>query len=66
MCLFEGRAGSLAHAMFASKQQAMRFAERHAQTMGPAIVPIEWHDAIDETGFDLPVGKYRIVRVEDA
>jgi len=26
VCLFEGRAGSLARAMFASKQQAMRFA----------------------------------------
>jgi hypothetical protein len=66
MCVFEGRAGSTARAVFDSQEQAMRFAERHTQTMHPAATLIEWQHVNGESVADVPAGHYRILRVVDA
>ena len=43
ICLFEGRAGAKARAVFATEHQAKQYAERHAQ-VAAAGIPLKWNE----------------------
>jgi hypothetical protein len=64
ICLFEGRAGAKAHAVFATEEQAKQFAERHAQ-VGAAGMPLNWNDTVDPMVLTTPVREYRITRTDE-
>lgn len=66
-CLFEGRAGAKARAVFASEQQAREFAERHAQTTDLGV-PLRWSDTNDTNDgvvLTTHAGEYHIKRSDD-
>jgi hypothetical protein len=64
ICLFEGRAGARARAVFATEEQAKQFAERHAQLTATGM-PLKWNDTNDPMELTTPVGEYRIVRTDE-
>jgi hypothetical protein len=64
ICLFEGRAGAKARAVFATEEQAKQFAERHAR-VGAAGMPLKWNDTVDPMVLTTLVGEYRITRTDD-
>jgi hypothetical protein len=45
VCVFDGRAGGHARAVFVSREQARQFAERHAQAVTPSGMSLKWEDA---------------------
>jgi len=45
VCVFAGRAGGQARAVFQTRDQARQFAERHARSMAPPGVPLTWDEA---------------------
>ena len=65
VCLFDGRAGARAQAMFPSKDEARQFAERHARALGTIGVPLRWNDLDDPTVLTTPAGTYRLVRMNE-
>jgi hypothetical protein len=64
ICLFEGRAGAKARAVFATEDHAKQVAERHAQ-VAAAGMPLKRHDTNDTMVLSTPVGDYRIVRTDE-
>jgi hypothetical protein len=48
-CVFDGRAGGYARAVFASREQARQFAERHAKSIVPSGMPRKWEDTAEES-----------------
>jgi hypothetical protein len=64
ICLFEGRAGAKARAVFATEDQAKQFAERHAQ-VAAAGIPLKWNDNVDGMVLTTPVGEYRVTWTEE-
>ena len=65
VCFFNGRAGSRAQAVFGTKQEARRFAERHARSITPSGMPLKWADANESTMLTTQLGDYVIVRIGD-
>lgn len=63
ICMFEGRAGAKARAVFPTEEQARQFAERHAQVM-PSM-PLKWNDTNGPTVLTTPYGDYRITSTEE-
>ncbi|MGI9148525.1 MAG: hypothetical protein ACR2IK_18575 [Chloroflexota bacterium] len=63
-CLFEGRAGAKARAVFATEEHAKQFAERHAQVTATGM-PLKWNDANDRLVLTTPIGCYRIVQIDE-
>jgi len=61
ICLFEGRTGAKARAVFATEEQAKRFAEQHAQ-VSTSGMPLKWNDNSDPLVLTTPLGMYRILR----
>ena len=66
MCLFDGRAGARARAVFTSEEQARQFAAQHAELMTVTGVPLKWDDTNDLTMLTTPAGNYRIMRMNVA
>jgi hypothetical protein len=64
ICLFEGRAGARARAVFGTKEQAKQFAERHAQ-MTATGMSLKWNDTSDQVELATLLGDYRIVRIDE-
>lgn len=60
-CLFEGRTGAKARAVFATLEQAKQFAERHAHEVSALGMPLKWNDT-DPLVLTTPLGTYRILR----
>jgi len=60
VCVFEGRTGVNARAEFASKEEAMQCAERHARAVTPASIPLAWEGADERALARTPLGKYRV------
>jgi hypothetical protein len=63
VCVFDGRAGSRARAIFASEEQARQFAGRHAQAMTTTGVPLKWSDTNESAVLIRLLGKYWIARI---
>ena len=66
-CLFEGRAGAKARAVFATEEHAKQFAERHAR-VGAAGMPLRWSDTNDTNDgvvLTTHAGEYHIKRSDD-
>jgi len=63
-CVFDGRAGARARAVFPSEEQAKQFAERHALLTATGI-PLKWSDSVDPTVLVTPVGDYRIALTDE-
>jgi hypothetical protein len=61
ICLFDGRAGATARAVFATEEQARQFAERHAQ-LSASGMPLKWNTINNLIVLTTPVGNYWIVR----
>ena len=60
MCVFEGHAGGHARAVFETKEQARRFAERHAEAFNDPGMPLDWEDAGAFAVLRTQVGDYLI------
>jgi len=65
VCVFEGRAGARAQAVFPSRDQAQQFAERHAQALTATGMPLKWDDTNDPTVLVIPIGQYRLHTRQD-
>jgi hypothetical protein len=63
VCVFDGRAGSRAPAIFASEEQARQFAERHAQAMTTTGTALKWSDTNHSAVLTTLLGKHWIVRI---
>jgi hypothetical protein len=64
VCIFDGRAGAHARAMFDTKDQARQFAERHAEAITPSGMPLKWEDAREVEVLTTPLGDYLIVPID--
>lgn len=65
VCVFEGRAGQRARAVFETKEQARQFAERHARAVAPAGMPLKWQDTDRSTVLTTQLGEYLVAPVRD-
>jgi hypothetical protein len=65
LCVFDANAGAHARAVFASKEQAMQFAERHARAAAPSGMPLKWEDAGHSSVLATQLGDYLIVPIPD-
>ena len=65
LCVFDAFAGAHARAVFASKEQAMQFAERHALAAAPSGMPLKWEDAGHSSVLSTQLGDYLIVPIPD-
>lgn len=66
VCSFVGLAGARARAVFASEEQARRFAEQHAMSLSGGRIPLEWNGSSDHVELATPIGTYSVVRSSDA
>jgi hypothetical protein len=64
-CVFVARSGGHARAVFATKDQAMQFAERHARTFAPAGTPLTWEDTDDSRMMSTQFGDYLVTAVDE-
>jgi hypothetical protein len=60
ICLYEGRTGAKASAVFATEEQAKQFAERHAQASTPGM-RLKWNDTNMPIVLTTSGGNYWIV-----
>lgn len=60
VCVFDGRAGARARAVFVSKEQARQFAERHARAVTPSSMPLKWEATNETTAVTTQVGDYLV------
>jgi hypothetical protein len=63
VCVFDGRPGARARAVFVSKEQARQFAERHAQAVAPSGMPLNWEDTNETTVLTTQLGDYLVAPV---
>jgi hypothetical protein len=61
-CVFQSRSGGRARALFATRQQARHFAQRHALTFAPAGTEFNWVETDDSSVLTIQVGDYVITR----
>ena len=60
LCVFAGRAGQQARAIFPNKEQALQFAERHARSVALTGRPLKWEDAGPSKVLPTELGDYLI------
>ena len=60
VCVFNGRAGGHARAVFVTKEQATQFAERHARAFTPSNRPLKWEVVKDSIVLTTQVGDYLV------
>jgi len=65
VCVFEGRAGGRARAVFGSSDQARLFAERHARATLPGGVPLAWEHTSDASVLATALGVYFVAPADD-
>jgi hypothetical protein len=63
VCVFSSRTGGHAQALFATKDQARQFAERHARTFTFTGTPLEWVDTADASVLTTEFGEYQVARI---
>ena len=63
VCLFEGRTGAKAKAVFASEEEAKEFVVRHVRLTSPGM-PLKWQDTA-EPMLTTPIATYRIVCTDE-
>jgi hypothetical protein len=61
LCIYTTHTGATAHAVFATKEQAIRFAERHAQSTSPSGLRLKWEDTGQSTVLPTQLGEYLII-----
>ena len=65
VCVFEGRAGGQARAVFETSEQARGFAERHARSSIPPDAPFTWDDVSESAAVLMTqLGIYRVTPAE--
>jgi hypothetical protein len=62
--VFLARSGTHARAVFGSRDEAKRFAERHARTFVPET-PIMWQDGADFSALETAIGEYLVTSIDD-
>jgi hypothetical protein len=65
VCVFEGRAGGHARAVFGTSDQAQQFAERHARATAPGGVPLTWQHTSDASVLTTALGIYLVSPTDD-
>ena len=60
VCVFLSPTGGHAQAIFATKDQAQQFAERHARSFISKAMPLEWVDTVDSSVLTTELGEYRV------
>jgi hypothetical protein len=60
ICVFDGRAGGRARAVFDTRDRAIQFAERHARGVTPTGDPLKWEDANTATVSTTQIGDYLV------
>ena len=60
MCIFDAWAGAHARGVFPTKQEAMRFAERHAHAVASTGTPLKWEDTGQSSVLLTQLGDYLI------
>jgi hypothetical protein len=66
VCVFNGRSGGHARALFATRNQARQFAERHALSFVPADSKLNWVDSSAESSvLTTQVGNYLVARIDE-
>ena len=66
VCVFDGRAGGHARAVFATSEAAQQFAERHARAVTSGGLPLKWEDAGVALVLTTVLGVYRVAPAGDA
>jgi len=61
ICIFDGRAGARARAVFDTRDRAIRFAEQHARALTPAGLPLKWEDAKTSAVSTTQLGDYLVI-----
>jgi hypothetical protein len=65
-CEFTARSGGRAWATFISRDDAKRFAERHARTfLAPAGTSLMWDDADDSSVLTTQLGHYVVTSIDE-
>jgi hypothetical protein len=64
LCVFASQTGGHARAFFATKDQARRFAERHAHAFVPVGTPLTWTDTDDSSVLSIQLGEYLVTRIK--
>ena len=66
VCVFNGRSGGHARALFATRNQARQFAERHALSFVPTDSKLNWVDSsADSSVLTTQVGNYLVTRIDE-
>ena len=60
VCVFDGRAGGRARAVFGTSDEAREFAERHARAMAPGGLPLKWEDSSEAMVLTTALGVYLV------
>jgi hypothetical protein len=63
VCVYAGRAGGHARAVLETREEARRFAERHARTMMLTEEPLNWEDSDDSSVLRTQLGDYLVVPI---
>jgi hypothetical protein len=64
-CVFVARSASRARAVFATKAEAIEFAERHARAFLGTSEPLMWEDAKDSSVLITSMGEYLVTRMDN-
>jgi hypothetical protein len=65
-CVFQSRSGGRARALFATKNQAKQFAERHALAFAPADPKPTWAETVDASVLTTQVGEYVVTHIDES
>jgi hypothetical protein len=64
--VFLSPTGGHARAIFATKDEAQQFAERHARAFISTDTPLEWVDTVDSSVLTTRLGEYRVTCMQTA
>jgi hypothetical protein len=60
LCIYATHTGATAHAVFATREDAIQFAERHATTTSESGLPLKWEDLGQSAVLPTQLGDYLI------
>jgi hypothetical protein len=66
VCVFQSLSGGHARALFATKNQALQFAERHARSFIPASTPLTWVNTDDSSVLAIQIGDYLVTNIDES
>jgi hypothetical protein len=64
-CVFAARSGGQAQAAFDSRDEAKRFAERHARAFVHET-PLLWRETAKSSALETPIGEYLVTHIDEA